>query len=215
MIALLLLCVTVVSCNQDIAGTSENNIRSAETINYSVEDDELCPAGTYSSDGTGPDCIAAPVGKYVPEAGATAAIDCPLGRYQDEIGQDSCKLAEPGSFVSVEGAAFAELCAVGTYQDLAGQTSCKVAEPGSFVSVKGASQAELCPIGTFSSFSGASECTACAVGETTAEAGATVCILIEDPTSKADCKQGGWDEYGFKNQGQCIRFVNTGKDSRN
>ncbi len=34
------------------------------------------------------------------------------------------------------------------------------------------------------------------------------------PESKNDCKKGGWQDYDFKNQGQCIRFVNTGKDSR-
>lgn len=28
------------------------------------------------------------------------------------------------------------------------------------------------------------------------------------------CKDGGWQDLGFRNQGQCIRFVNTGKDSR-
>lgn len=213
-IAVLLLLVTLISCNQDIAGTADDGIKSAQTINYSVGDDELCPAGTYSSDGTGPDCIAAPVGTYVPTAGSIEAIPCPVGRYQDEIGQTSCKLAQPGTFVSVVGAASAELCPLGKYQDLEGQTSCKDADPGSFVSFKGAAQAELCPIGTFSTVSGSSECTSCGIGETTAGRGAIVCILIEDPTSKADCKQGGWDEYGFKNQGQCIRFVNTGKDSR-
>ena len=35
-----------------------------------------------------------------------------------------------------------------------------------------------------------------------------------DPATKDDCKNGGWEAYGFRNQGQCIRFVNTGKDSR-
>jgi choice-of-anchor C domain-containing protein len=35
-----------------------------------------------------------------------------------------------------------------------------------------------------------------------------------NPETKADCKKGGWEQYGFRNQGQCIRFVNTGKDSR-
>ncbi|SHG59789.1 hypothetical protein SAMN05443144_13718 [Fodinibius roseus] len=29
--------------------------------------------------------------------------------------------------------------------------------------------------------------------------------------SKDDCKDGGYADYGFKNQGQCIQFVNTGK----
>jgi hypothetical protein len=28
------------------------------------------------------------------------------------------------------------------------------------------------------------------------------------------CKDSGWMAYGFKNQGECIQFVNTGKDSR-
>ena len=35
-----------------------------------------------------------------------------------------------------------------------------------------------------------------------------------DPETKNDCKDGGWETYGFRNQGQCIRYVNTGKDSR-
>lgn len=38
--------------------------------------------------------------------------------------------------------------------------------------------------------------------------------VIPNPETKDDCKNGGWAEYGFTNQGQCIRFVNTGKDSR-
>ena len=35
-----------------------------------------------------------------------------------------------------------------------------------------------------------------------------------DPTTKDDCKNGGWEQFGFRNQGQCVRFVETGKDSR-
>jgi uncharacterized delta-60 repeat protein len=33
------------------------------------------------------------------------------------------------------------------------------------------------------------------------------------PTNKDQCKNGGWKNFGtrFKNQGQCVRFVNTGK----
>lgn len=34
------------------------------------------------------------------------------------------------------------------------------------------------------------------------------------PATRAQCKKSGWKAYGFKNQGQCIQFVNTGKDSR-
>lgn len=35
-----------------------------------------------------------------------------------------------------------------------------------------------------------------------------------DPETREDCKDGSWQLYGFRNQGQCIRFVNTGQDSR-
>jgi len=34
------------------------------------------------------------------------------------------------------------------------------------------------------------------------------------PETKDECKNGGWADFGFKNQGQCIRFVNTDQDSR-
>lgn len=34
------------------------------------------------------------------------------------------------------------------------------------------------------------------------------------PLTKSICKDGGWEDYGFKNQGQCIRYVNTEEDSR-
>lgn len=38
--------------------------------------------------------------------------------------------------------------------------------------------------------------------------------LVHDPESKADCKDGGWADYGFRNQGLCVSFVLTGRDSR-
>lgn len=34
------------------------------------------------------------------------------------------------------------------------------------------------------------------------------------PETKEDCMDGGWEKYGFSNQGQCVRFIETGKDSR-
>jgi probable HAF family extracellular repeat protein len=36
-------------------------------------------------------------------------------------------------------------------------------------------------------------------------------FLLTPATSKNQCKDGGWRTFGFKNQGQCIQFVNTGK----
>ena len=36
----------------------------------------------------------------------------------------------------------------------------------------------------------------------------------DDPSSKEQCLKGGWAAFGFKDQGQCVRFAETGKDSR-
>jgi hypothetical protein len=41
------------------------------------------------------------------------------------------------------------------------------------------------------------------------EVDGTNVLLI--PTSKDQCKKDGWKNFGYKNQGQCIQFVNTGK----
>ncbi|MES2749247.1 MAG: hypothetical protein V4606_02560 [Patescibacteria group bacterium] len=39
-------------------------------------------------------------------------------------------------------------------------------------------------------------------------------VVPPTATTKDDCKLGGYATYGFKNQGQCVKFVETGKDSR-
>ena len=36
----------------------------------------------------------------------------------------------------------------------------------------------------------------------------------DEPVVTDDCRNGGWSDFGFRNQGQCIRFVETGLDSR-
>jgi hypothetical protein len=38
--------------------------------------------------------------------------------------------------------------------------------------------------------------------------------VLPDAQTKEDCKNGGWEQYGFRDQGQCIRYVETGQDSR-
>jgi hypothetical protein len=36
----------------------------------------------------------------------------------------------------------------------------------------------------------------------------------KDPVSKDECLKGGWSDFGFRNQGQCVRLLETGIDSR-
>lgn len=38
--------------------------------------------------------------------------------------------------------------------------------------------------------------------------------LPDSPTQDAQCNDGGGLDFGFRNQGQCVRYVQTGKDSR-
>jgi len=44
--------------------------------------------------------------------------------------------------------------------------------------------------------------------------GLIMSFFTADPEVKVDCMEDRWVEYGFSNQGQCIRFVETEKDSR-
>lgn len=39
-------------------------------------------------------------------------------------------------------------------------------------------------------------------------------FYVLSPENKDQCKDGEWEALGFRNQGQCVRFVETGKDSR-
>lgn len=45
-------------------------------------------------------------------------------------------------------------------------------------------------------------------------AGLVMKFIAANPRTKEECKDGGWERFGFENQGQCVRFVETGKDSR-
>ena len=38
--------------------------------------------------------------------------------------------------------------------------------------------------------------------------------VAADVGDKMECMTGGWEAYGFENQGQCARFLTSGKDSR-
>lgn len=37
---------------------------------------------------------------------------------------------------------------------------------------------------------------------------------MPDPRNAGDCRDNGWQTYGFANQGQCIRYLASGQDSR-
>ena len=36
-----------------------------------------------------------------------------------------------------------------------------------------------------------------------------------DPQTRGDCMKGGWEGFGFRNQGQCVRFVEKNENGKN
>jgi len=44
--------------------------------------------------------------------------------------------------------------------------------------------------------------------------GLVMSFFTADPQAKVDCTDDRWVDFGFVNQGQCVRFVSNGKDSR-
>jgi hypothetical protein len=42
----------------------------------------------------------------------------------------------------------------------------------------------------------------------------TTFYVATSPENRDQCRDGAWEDLGFRNQGQCIRFVETGQDSR-
>ncbi|MCB0017103.1 MAG: hypothetical protein KDE09_04885 [Anaerolineales bacterium] len=102
-------------------------------------------------------CQPAPVGTYVPTAGALVATPCPVGRFSDVEGAVACQPAQPGYFVDFVGAAAPIACSPGTYQSNSGQNSCTLADPGYFVATAAAIAQTACPAG-YTSAAGAIEC---------------------------------------------------------
>ena len=81
-----------------------------------------CVAGTYSSTGIQP-CVNAPLGRYIPNSGATFALPCEAGTYQSQAGQISCISSPAGSYVADTGSIAPLPCPAG-YTSALGATSC-------------------------------------------------------------------------------------------
>lgn len=137
-----------------------------------------CAAGSYRANPVDVACTLAPVGTYVPSAGATSAFDCPVGTFSDVQGATTCQLAPAGSYVSQPGSTSATLCSAGTYSATAGAASCDMAPLGTAVPNSGATSATPCDPGFFSDVTGAIACKPSPAGsfvQTAGQASATLC----------------------------------------
>ncbi len=167
------------------------NLVEGDTVECTFTNTQ-CQPGFYDAGGN--ECVPAPAGSFVPDAGATSPTECLAGTFQDQEGQAACKDADPGNFVPGPGATEQTECLAGTFQDQAGQTACIDADPGNFVPGPGATEQTECSPGSWQDQSGADSCKladpgffvpgfgateqlACKPGFTS-EAGATECTAI-------------------------------------
>ncbi len=96
------------------------NLDADDTVTCTFTNTQ-CQPGNYDAGGN--ECVPAPAGSFVPEAGATEPTECLAGTWQDQEGADSCKLAEPGFYVPEPGAIQQLACPAGTTSE-AGATEC-------------------------------------------------------------------------------------------
>ncbi len=68
------------TCVLDANQSGNSSYAAADQVQQSISVLGLCAPGTYSMTGS-PPCTQAPVGTYVPTAGATAPTNCPTGSY--------------------------------------------------------------------------------------------------------------------------------------
>ncbi len=168
-----------------------------------------CNPGTYAS---GTACVNAPVGYYVPSAGATGPTPCPPGTWQNNAGQSHCVVAGSGTYVSGYAAGSASTCTgsystsvAGTYSPggnihtwpdqytTVGPTSCTPAVAGYYIPTSGATsvaaQMGPCNAGYYAPL-GSATCIAAPAGYYVPSAGASGAI---------PCPPGTWQNNAGQN----------------
>ncbi|MDF7823361.1 hypothetical protein P4B35_05000, partial [Pontiellaceae bacterium B12227] len=143
---------------------------------------ELTDPGTYSETGYKPG-TPAPLGHYVPTAGATAPVPAPPGYYIDVTGASAATQQTPPGTYAIGGASAPIPAPVGTYVSTTGASGATAAHPGTYVPTEGATSALLVQPGYYVSTSGASEQTPAQPGTYVPTAGATVAFLCPAGTT--------------------------------
>lgn len=123
-----------------------------------------CAPGSYDEPPIDGICVEAPVGTYVPNAGATSYIEAPAGSFVNVTGATAATLASPGYFVSTTGASFATPATTGHYVPTAGAVNQIEAPVGTFVSTSGASAPTPAPAGRYVALTGQSAATLAPAG---------------------------------------------------
>ncbi len=122
-----------------------------------------CSVGFYDP-ANGSDCIAAPLGRFVPVAGATTAFLAEPGTFVANTGQSDATLAPPGRYAPFSEMTEALPAPVGYYVPNAGATSAFEAPAGTYAPVEGMIAPEQAPLGYYVPTAGASEATAVSSG---------------------------------------------------
>lgn len=135
-----------------------------------------CQPGYFDPDGSG--CQIAPLGYYVPSAGATAALAAPPGSYVPTFGATAATLAPAGSFTSEYGQSTVTLAPPGRYVPTKGATAALLAAPGSYVDGVGLTASIQAPLGYYVADFGATSPTPAPPGSYVWETGTVAPILV-------------------------------------
>ena len=155
---------------------------------------EICPAGTYGSDGlTCTSCLAGTYNSNTGSTSSTACVQCAAGKYSGP-GASSCTNCSKGYYASGTGNAECTICPVGTYADATGKSSCTSCAAGTYNPNTGSTSStacEKCAAGKYSAAK-ASSCTNCSKGYYASGTGNTTCTICPvgtyaDATGKSSC----------------------------
>jgi hypothetical protein len=122
-----------------------------------------CSVGFYDPI-NGSNCIPAPLGRYVPVAGATSALSAEPGTFVASTGQSEPTLAPPGRYAPFSEMTEALLAPVGYYVPNAGASSAFQAPAGTYAPTEGMTAPEPSPVGYYVPTAGSGQATAVSSG---------------------------------------------------
>jgi hypothetical protein len=130
-----------------------------------------CTLGFYDPL-AGSACVPAPVGSFVPSAGATEATLAPAGKFVNFTGSTVAFDAPPGFYVAAPGASSATPARLGRYVDTFGAVIDTPARLGHYVNVTGATAETPAPPGFYVATTAATAATPARLGHYVATSGA-------------------------------------------
>jgi hypothetical protein len=151
-----------------------------------------CGPGSYSSSPNATFCRLCPLGKFMPDRGATACIECKEGWYS-AANRQSCIGCPVGKYNMIDGAIQqCTDCPLGKFSNSVGHADCAPCSPGRYAAKTGQGSCALCALGKYGQLEMAKNesegCHSCLATTYTNVAGSQVC---EDCPPGSECPNPG------------------------